>query len=205
MSAGTTERTQRTVVGVDGSPGSLAALEWAASRAEATGSTVVAAASWTWPPGYGAAVLIPGDYDPAADAEALVQGAVADAHLRHPGVEFVPRVVEGRAADVLVEASRGPASERSAGSRAQNRGAGGRPGTATGVGASSPARHGWDTAGRGLRLVRGEQSVLLVPSRYLVSVHVMPDQLPAPVTVAVGEAGARAVALPRGRSAPAAV
>jgi len=107
MAAGTMERTQRTVVGIDGSRGSLAALEWAACRAEATGSTVVAVASWTWPRGYGAAVLIPGDYDPAADAESLVRGAVADARLRHPAVAFVPRVVEGRAADVLVEASRG--------------------------------------------------------------------------------------------------
>ncbi len=107
MTTETVERTHRTVVGIDGSPGSLAALDWAAGSAESTGATVVAVATWSWPRGFGQTVLIPGDYDPAADTGALVGEAVEGARRRHPGVEFVPMVVEGRAADVLVEASRG--------------------------------------------------------------------------------------------------
>jgi len=107
MTTGTMERTHRVVVGVDGSPGSLAALEWAAGLAESTGGTVVAVASWSWPRGFGQTLLIPGDYDPAADAAAQLRVAVDGVRARHPDVEFVTKVVEGRAADVLVEASRG--------------------------------------------------------------------------------------------------
>jgi len=107
MTAGTMECTHRAVVGVDGSPGSLAALEWAADLAESTDATVVAVATWSWPRGFGQTVLIPGDFDPAADATAQLHDAVATARLGHPGVEFESRVVEGRAADVLVDASRG--------------------------------------------------------------------------------------------------
>jgi len=100
-------RTHRTVVEVDGSPAALAALEWAAAQAESTGATVVAVATWSWPTGFGQAVLIPGDYDPAADAGTLVRRAADEVRVRHPGVDIVTTVVEGRAADVLVEASRG--------------------------------------------------------------------------------------------------
>jgi nucleotide-binding universal stress UspA family protein len=107
MTTGTIGAIHRTVVGVDGSPAALAALDWAATQAESTGATVVAVATWSWPRGFGQAVLIPGDYDPAADAEALVRGAIDDARAHHPRVEFVSRVIEGRATDVLVEASRG--------------------------------------------------------------------------------------------------
>jgi len=107
MTRGTIGTTHRTVVGVDGSPAALAALDWAATRAESTGATVVAVATWTWPRGFGQTVLVPGDYDPAADADALVREAVDGARARHPAVEFVSKVVEGPAADVLVRASRG--------------------------------------------------------------------------------------------------
>jgi nucleotide-binding universal stress UspA family protein len=37
----------------------------------------------------------------------MVRTAVDEARRRHPDVEFLPMAVEGRAADVLVEASRG--------------------------------------------------------------------------------------------------
>jgi nucleotide-binding universal stress UspA family protein len=107
MSTDTIERTHRTVVGVDGTAASLAALDWAAARAASTGSTVVAVAVWEWPRGFGQAVLIPSDYDPAGDAESMVRTAVDEARRRHPDVGFLPMAVEGRAADVLVEASRG--------------------------------------------------------------------------------------------------
>ena len=107
MSVDTIARTHRTVVGVDGSAASLAALDWAAGMAESTGAAVVAVATWEWPRGFGQGVMIPNGYDPAADARTLVNTAVDEARTLHPTVEFVPLVVEGRPADVLVEASRG--------------------------------------------------------------------------------------------------
>ncbi len=107
MTTGTIERTHRIVVGVDGSPASQAALDWAADRAATTGSTVVVVTTWEWPRGFGQTLIVPADYDPSGDAATLAADAVDRARSRHPGVGFVPMVVEGRAADVLVEASRG--------------------------------------------------------------------------------------------------
>jgi nucleotide-binding universal stress UspA family protein len=92
---------------MDGSPASLAALDWAAGMAESTGAEVEVIATWEWPTGYGAAVMVPSDYDPAADAGRMVSDAVVATRGRHPGVEFLPRVVEGHATTVLVDASRG--------------------------------------------------------------------------------------------------
>ena len=107
MSAGTIERTPRTVVGVDGSRASQDALDWEAGMAEATGSAVMAIATWEWPRGLGQAVLTPADDDPAGVVDGTAEHRPGVGGRVHPGVELVPVVVEGRAADVLVEASRG--------------------------------------------------------------------------------------------------
>ncbi len=97
----------RLVVGVDGSSSSLAALDWIATMAEATATTVEVVATWEWPQSYGAGVVYPSGYDPRGDAEALVNEAVRTARQHHPRVEIVPLVIEGRAATVLVDVSRG--------------------------------------------------------------------------------------------------
>jgi nucleotide-binding universal stress UspA family protein len=107
MTVGTSERGHRLVVGVDGSPASLEALEWAAGLAGSTGASVEVLATWSWPSGYGASLVVPAGYDPAADAEVMVTNAVERVRVRHPEVEFVPVIVEGRPAPVLVEASKG--------------------------------------------------------------------------------------------------
>ena len=107
MSAEVTERAHRMVVGLDGSPPSLAALEWAAGLAESTHAAIEVVAAWEWPKGLATMTMVPGAYDPASDAQALVAGAVREARSRHPDVEFVPMVVEGHPAPVLVEASKG--------------------------------------------------------------------------------------------------
>ena len=107
MSSPVTERTHRTVVGVDGSPESLSALDWAAGLAASTGGVVEAIATWEWPTGLGTAPILPSGFDPAADAATMLDGALDVARRSHPDVGFVARVVEGRAGEVLVEASRG--------------------------------------------------------------------------------------------------
>lgn len=107
MHAGDSEQAPRLVVGFDGSAASEEALEWVASRAEATGAAVEVVTTWCWPSGYGAVVVVPSGYDPASDARTLVTAAVEQARSRHPGVGFVPVVVEGHPATVLVEASHG--------------------------------------------------------------------------------------------------
>ncbi len=97
----------RLVVGMDGSPHALAALEWVAGLAESTGAPVEVIATWDWPTGFGANLVVPSEYDPHADAEGLVSAAVRTARTNHPAVVFVPRVVRGRASSVLVDASAG--------------------------------------------------------------------------------------------------
>jgi nucleotide-binding universal stress UspA family protein len=107
MSAQVTERANRMVVGLDGSPSSLAALEWVAGLAESTDATVEVVTAWEWPKGLATMSMVPGDYDPEDDAEAMVTGAVREVRRRHPEIEFVPVVVEGHPAPILVEASKG--------------------------------------------------------------------------------------------------
>jgi len=77
------------IVGVDGSDSSTAALGWACEQARRTDSTIDAIGAWEWPMSFGAAIPIPDGYDPAADA-----------------LTMLATVLEGHAAEVLVEASR---------------------------------------------------------------------------------------------------
>ncbi len=96
----------RMVVGVDGSAGSMAALEWVAHLADLTWSTVEAITTWEWPASYGIALFLPTEYDPAAAADTMLRDAVKIAQDAHPGVAFLPVVVEGHPAPVLTRASR---------------------------------------------------------------------------------------------------
>jgi len=100
-------RTGRIVVGIDGSAAGAAALEWAAAMAESTGASVEVIATWQWPTGYGAGPMFPAEYAPSGDAARIVREAIGTVCPDHPDVEFVPLVVEGRPATVLVDASRG--------------------------------------------------------------------------------------------------
>ncbi|HEX7459999.1 MAG TPA: universal stress protein [Acidimicrobiales bacterium] len=107
MAPATGHHNRRLVVGFDGSEAAVAALEWAAGLAGSTGADVEVVTTWSWPSGYGASLVIPTDYDPEGDAEDMVARAVDEARGRHPDVRFVPVVIEGRTAPVLVEASNG--------------------------------------------------------------------------------------------------
>ena len=94
----------RIVVGVDGSPGSRDALDWAARYAEMTGRAVVIVTAWHLPVMYGT-VPAPG-IDFETDAAKLLGDARKGAKAEHPEVRFETHLEAGRAADILVHVSR---------------------------------------------------------------------------------------------------
>ncbi len=96
----------RIVVGVDGSEPSKAALRWAIHQARLTGAVVEAVTAWQVPANTG--WMPPADIPDYADnARAVLTEAVAETRAVDPEVEVRPRVVQGRAAQVLVDAAQG--------------------------------------------------------------------------------------------------
>ncbi|WP_199512569.1 universal stress protein [Nucisporomicrobium flavum] len=105
-------RQQPVVVGVDGSPGSKAALRWALRLAGRSGADVEAVSVWKPQPAssYGvewaAAVMATGD-DLAADTERMLLDTLVEVARRYgPSVPIRPRVLRGRPADELLRAAR---------------------------------------------------------------------------------------------------
>ncbi len=94
------------VVGMDGSSSSMAALEWAARQAELTHSAVEAVTTWHWPTSYGYAVPLASEFNPATEATKVAGAAVAATRQRHPDIDTRLSVVEGYAAQVLVDRSK---------------------------------------------------------------------------------------------------
>jgi nucleotide-binding universal stress UspA family protein len=97
--------THRIVVGIDGSPSSIAALDWALRQAELTGATLEVLMTWEWPASYGWSP-VPNDYDPAHDAETFLEETLKPVRASHPGLSIRSSVQEGHPAPALVEASR---------------------------------------------------------------------------------------------------
>lgn len=105
------------VVGIDGSPGSLAALRFALAEARLRGAKLVALHAWQLPLAEGPGPFTLGlpsletPVDEAAEAYARAAGSlldqVVDTVAGDAGVEVERRVVEGGAAAALVEASAG--------------------------------------------------------------------------------------------------
>lgn len=100
------DRSHVIVVGVDGSPSSLRALEWAVHQAELSSCSLEVISTWEWPLGYGYAV-IPQDYQPEDDLDKLLAPVLESLKDAHPSVHVHHKIVEGHPAQVLVEASRG--------------------------------------------------------------------------------------------------
>ena len=102
------ERTQgggNVVVGVDGSPSSRAAAQWAADYAEQIGGVLTLVAAWDWTQSYGWAVPLPSDYNPEEDAHRLVDEVARELGHEHPGLRIEARTAQGHPAPVLVDAS----------------------------------------------------------------------------------------------------
>jgi nucleotide-binding universal stress UspA family protein len=97
---------RRIVVGVDGFESSKAALRWAIHQAKLTGAVVEAVTAWQVPVGSGllATADVP-DYQD--DARMALTEAITEMYMVDAEVEVRPRVVEGRAGQVLVDAADG--------------------------------------------------------------------------------------------------
>jgi nucleotide-binding universal stress UspA family protein len=100
-----TEHQRRIVVGVDGSPASLCALEWAAGQASLIGAVVEAVTAWQYPAAYGGYPVDAGT-DWRANAHAIQDTAVKEA-LGDEATELVRFVAEGHPVRVLLDAAAG--------------------------------------------------------------------------------------------------
>ncbi len=100
---------KRIIVGVDGSAGSRAALQWAAGEAALHGATLVAVHAWQPPAVYGTGFapvpVVPPDGTYEEAAKELLEEALREATLDHPDVTYERDVVEGAPGEVLVSMS----------------------------------------------------------------------------------------------------
>jgi nucleotide-binding universal stress UspA family protein len=106
MTEGTGTGEGRIVVGVDGSPSSVRALQWGAHAAVAFGAVVEAVAAWEYPAATGWA-SIPPDWHPDKDMEKVLQDTLREAFGDQPPPGLRAQVFEGGAAKVLLDASEG--------------------------------------------------------------------------------------------------
>ncbi|WP_037364449.1 universal stress protein [Nakamurella lactea] len=99
--------TQRLVVGVDGSAGSRAAIEWAIAEAQLRGAELEVTAAWEFPYAWGeAAAWAPGGDGGLAEAAGAEATALLDQILDGPQPDWLHVLtVEGPPARVLVERS----------------------------------------------------------------------------------------------------
>ncbi len=112
------------VVGMDGSPGSLAALGWAVREARLRGSSIRAVMAWQQPLAYGGANSWALGMDPAVDTEYDLSAAV-DAEIARLGEDFGPQddvdivyeALEGHPAEALIAAADDPDALLVVGSR----------------------------------------------------------------------------------------
>jgi nucleotide-binding universal stress UspA family protein len=87
------------VVGVDGSPCSRVALQWAEDYAAKTGGALKLVTAWHWPMSYGVPVAYEG-FDPEEDARKIAEAAKADLSLPLDRVTTV--VEQGPPGDILI-------------------------------------------------------------------------------------------------------
>ena len=97
----------RIVAGIDGSPSSLAALEWAGRQAHLSGAVLEVVTTWEWPSSLGWAMPVPEEFDPEGDVRQALDAAIERIRAAYPGVTVEGRLVGGHPSPVLVEASKG--------------------------------------------------------------------------------------------------
>ena len=90
------------IVGVDGSPSSNAALEWAAQEAEIRGSTLELIHAWNYPNlGYEGYVAVLEDFE--KDASALLDEVVAFVRKNYPKLQLVSSLIQGPTAQTIMD------------------------------------------------------------------------------------------------------
>jgi nucleotide-binding universal stress UspA family protein len=96
------------VVGVDGSPGSLAALRWAKREGYVRGRRVHAVTAWEFPveSTFGDMATV-GDFHPVIAAEEILLAALADAGVTGDDETVTTAPVEGHPAEVLMKKAEG--------------------------------------------------------------------------------------------------
>jgi nucleotide-binding universal stress UspA family protein len=96
------------VVGVDGSPGSLAAFRWAIHEASARGLQVHAVTAWEFPleSTFGE-LATADDFHPVAAAEEILGAALADAGVAANDEAVTTTPVQGHPAEVLMQQAKG--------------------------------------------------------------------------------------------------
>jgi nucleotide-binding universal stress UspA family protein len=96
------------VVGVDGSPGSLAAFRWALHEASSRGLQVHAVTAWEFPleSTFGAMATV-GDFHPVVAAEEILAAALAAAGIAADDHRATTTPVEGFPAEVLMQRAAG--------------------------------------------------------------------------------------------------
>lgn len=97
----------RIVVGIDGSPSSLAALHWAARQAELTQATLEVVMTWEWPAANGWGPPVPVDFDPSEDVRKALEEAITSVRADHPGLSVTGLVARSHPSPYLVERSQG--------------------------------------------------------------------------------------------------
>lgn len=97
---------QRIVVGIDGSPGSQAALAWAVDEARLRGATLEPIRVWSWPIPYVGPGMAGLDPKLLEEGEQAILDEALDA-ADTSGVEVEPVLVEGPAAQRLLEQAKG--------------------------------------------------------------------------------------------------
>ena len=108
MSAPESSHAPRIVVGVDGSPPSVAAFQWAIKQAELTGASVDAVSAWQYPASAGAYGWAPDTGLDDVDYDGLTAKGLAEVvrQVSPPATVTVRQVVvEGNPAQALLEAA----------------------------------------------------------------------------------------------------
>ena len=100
-----TESRRRIVVGVDGSPASRSALEWAVGQGALTGAVVEAVTAWHFPATYGGYPIV-AETDWQSNAQTIQDIAVKEA-LGDEATSLARRVAQGHPVTVLLDAAVG--------------------------------------------------------------------------------------------------
>ncbi|WP_336629412.1 MULTISPECIES: universal stress protein [unclassified Microbacterium] len=93
----------RIIVGVDGSPSSIAALKYAARLAQALHAPLEAVTTWTYPPMTGAELVI--EWQPEQDAQQILDQSVVAAFGDAPPDALTRTVLSGPPARTLIDLS----------------------------------------------------------------------------------------------------